>query len=132
MSMRDAFLPAQQPGSASWQAMSSQQRALISAASRQPEEIATWDIDVMPDGRFLPPGSGNPQQGHAVYVEKCQSCHGEKGNDGFALPLIGGVGTIGKNEVKPLRTIGSYWPYRRASSPISGARCRSTNQIAEQ
>ena len=26
-----------------------------------PEEIATWDIDVMPDGRFLPPGSGNPQ-----------------------------------------------------------------------
>ena len=75
------------------------------------QDIAPWDVDIMPDGRFLPAGSGTPQQGQAIYMEKCQACHGEKGNDGFALPLLGGVGTIGKNDVKPLRTIGSYWPY---------------------
>jgi mono/diheme cytochrome c family protein len=75
------------------------------------DEIAVWDLDAMPDGRFLPAGSGTPEQGHAVYVEKCQSCHGPNGNDGTTLPLLGGVGTIGQNDVKPLRTIGSYWPY---------------------
>jgi mono/diheme cytochrome c family protein len=110
MSMRDALLCAAAGfGVLVSQAFAAETPNLGRIAT--PEEIATWDIDAMPDGRFLPAGSGNPQQGHAVYVEKCQSCHGEKGNDGFALPLVGGVGTIGKNDVKPLRTIGSYWPY---------------------
>ncbi|HWG04799.1 MAG TPA: cytochrome c [Beijerinckiaceae bacterium] len=76
-----------------------------------PDEIASYDIDVEPDGSGLPPGSGTPKQGEAVYVEKCQSCHGEKGVHGPALALAGGEGTIGKVDVKPLRTIGSYWPY---------------------
>jgi cytochrome c len=76
-----------------------------------PDEIASYDIDVEPDGAGLPPGSGTPKQGEAVYVEKCQSCHGEKGVKGPALALAGGEGTIGKVDVKPLRTIGSYWPY---------------------
>src|SRR3954469_18466833 len=76
-----------------------------------PEEIAAYDIDVEPDGAGLPPGSGTAKQGAAVYAGKCQACHGETGEKGPTLPLRGGEGTIGKNEVKPLRTIGSYWPY---------------------
>lgn len=78
-----------------------------------PDQIASYDIDVSPDGTGLPAGSGNPKQGEAVYAEKCQGCHGEKGVNGApgALPLAGGQGTIGKIDVKPLRTIGSYWPY---------------------
>lgn len=76
-----------------------------------PDQIASYDIDVEPDGAGLPPGSGTPQQGALVYADKCQSCHGEKGVKGAALALAGGEGTIGKPDVKPLRTIGSYWPY---------------------
>ena len=76
-----------------------------------PEEIAAYDIDVEPDGSGLPPGSGTAKQGEAVYARECQSCHGEKGEKGATLPLRGGAGTIGKPEVKPLRTVGSYWPY---------------------
>ena len=77
------------------------------------DQIAAYDIDVSPDGSGLPPGSGTPKQGEAVYAEKCQGCHGEKGVNGMpgALALAGGQGTIGKIDVKPLRTIGSYWPY---------------------
>src|SRR3954464_11081499 len=63
------------------------------------EEIAAWDLDAMPDGRFLPTGSGSPEQGRTRYVEKCQSCHGPHVNDGTTLPLLGGVVAIGKNDV---------------------------------
>ena len=28
-----------------------------------PEDIAAWDISILPDGRGLPLGSGTPQQG---------------------------------------------------------------------
>ena len=45
----------------------------------QPEEIASWDISIGPDGAGLPPGSGTPKQGEAVYTAKCLACHGEKG-----------------------------------------------------
>ena len=44
-----------------------------------PEEIALWDISIGPDGAGLPPGSGTPKQGEAVYTAKCLVCHGEKG-----------------------------------------------------
>ena len=76
-----------------------------------PDEIKSYDIDVEPDGSGLPPGSGTAKQGAAVYSEKCEACHGPGGQKGKTLALAGGVGTIGKPEVKPLRTIGSYWPY---------------------
>src|SRR5258708_12174099 len=43
-----------------------------------PEEIAAWDISISPDGVGLPPGSGTPKQGEAVYAAKCVACHAEK------------------------------------------------------
>jgi cytochrome c len=75
-------------------------------------EIAPYDIDAEPDGSGLPAGRGTAKQGAAVYAEKCQACHGEKGVKGPATQLVGGIGTIGKgDEVKPIKTVGSYWPY---------------------
>src|ERR1700731_4053835 len=76
-----------------------------------PDQIASYDIDAEPNGAGLPPGSGTPAQGALVYADKCQSCHGVNGVKGPALALAGGEGTIGKVDVKPLRTVGSYWPY---------------------
>ena len=74
-----------------------------------PEEIASWDITIAPDGIGLPHGSGTARQGEPIYVAKCQGCHGVKGTGGPNLALAGGNGTIG--QPNQLKTIGSFWPY---------------------
>src|SRR5712691_10652186 len=75
-----------------------------------PEEIAQWDISIGPDGVGLPPGSGTPKQGEAVYAAKCVACHGEKGAGKPNDQLVGGRGTLGGDQV-PVKTVGSFWPY---------------------
>jgi mono/diheme cytochrome c family protein len=42
-------------------------------------DIKAWNIDVLPDGTGLPPGSGTAAQGVAIYAQKCAMCHGENG-----------------------------------------------------
>lgn len=74
------------------------------------EEIKSWDIDVRPDGMGAPDGHGTSSQGERVYLVKCASCHGEFGEGGGRYPvLIGGQGTL--KDMRPEKTIGSYWPY---------------------
>jgi len=74
------------------------------------EEIAGWDIDIRPDGKGLPPGSGSVEDGEPLYEAKCASCHGSFGEGVGRYPVLaGGEGTLA-NE-RPERTIGSYWPY---------------------
>ena len=75
-----------------------------------PEEIASWDISIGPDGVGLPPGSGTPKQGEAVYAAKCTACHGEKGTGKPNDQLVGGQGTL-SGDKPPLKTVGSFWPY---------------------
>jgi len=53
------------------------------------EEIATWDIDVRPDGRGLPAGKGSVQQGAQIFGQKCAFCHGENGVEGPFDVLVG-------------------------------------------
>jgi cytochrome c len=57
------------------------------------KEIAAWDIDVRPDFKGLPKGSGTVSAGMKVWEEKCASCHGVFGesNEVFT-PLVGGTG----------------------------------------
>jgi cytochrome c len=54
-------------------------------------EITAWNIDVLPDGKGLPPGSGSAKQGAAIYAQKCALCHGENGVNPAPgmLPLVG-------------------------------------------
>jgi cytochrome c len=76
-----------------------------------PNQIRGWDIDVRPDGTGLPKGSGTVEKGEIIYAEQCAGCHGEKGLNpaiGFDL-LVGGKGTLATP--KPVRTVGSNWPY---------------------
>jgi cytochrome c5 len=74
------------------------------------EEIAGWDIDIRPDGKGLPPGSGSVEDGEMMYEEKCASCHGSFGEGVGRYPVLaGGEGTL-TNE-RPEKTVGSYWPY---------------------
>jgi cytochrome c len=76
------------------------------------QEIAAVDIDAMPDGRGLPPGSGSYAQGQEVFATNCAACHGEDlagiaelGGD----KLIGGRGSLASGQ--PVKTVESYWPY---------------------
>lgn len=75
-----------------------------------PAEFAIWDISIGPDGAGLPPGRGSVAEGRAVYVAKCQSCHGERGAGGPNDALAGGLGSLAAGKA-PLKTVGSYWPY---------------------
>jgi len=75
-------------------------------------EINAWNIDVSPDGAGLPPGRGSVEQGAHIFAARCAACHGADGAAGNGAPiakLVGGMGTLAS--AKPVKTVGSYWPY---------------------
>ncbi len=55
-------------------------------------EIAAWDIDVRPDFKSLPAGSGTVQKGMEIWDAQCAGCHGTFGesNEVFT-PIVGGT-----------------------------------------
>ena len=55
-----------------------------------PAEIAAWDIDVRPDFKGLPAGSGSVKQGEDAWEAKCASCHGSFGESNAMFPPIAG------------------------------------------
>jgi len=64
---------------------------------------------IAPDGTGLPEGSGTVAAGREIFAAKCAKCHGEKAQGDVGPALVGGQGTL--NTAKPLKTVGSYWPY---------------------
>src|ERR1039458_9548848 len=88
------------------------QTATFSNVGRTPSEneIRAWDIAISVEGKELPPGMGTAKEGAPLYAKNCVACHG--GNlQGSPLgpPLMGGKGTL--NTTRPMRSIGSYWPF---------------------
>ena len=74
------------------------------------EQIAGWDIDVRPDGKGAPIGSGTAADGEEVYAERCAGCHGDFGEGVDRWPILaGGLGSLVTDD--PVKTVGSYWPY---------------------
>jgi hypothetical protein len=99
-----------------------------------PEEISKLDLTVAPDGNGLPPGSGSVSTGAKVYAEKCQGCHGAKGQGGPMDQLTGGVGTIASE--KPVKTPVSYWPsattifdYVRRAMPLQSPESLTDDEV---
>lgn len=99
-----------------------------------PEEIAAWDVDVLPDGRGLPEGRGDVFTGEEVFAEACASCHGDfaEGVDNWPV-LAGGFDTLGDKD--PVKTVGSYWPhlstvwdYVNRSMPFGAAQTLSADE----
>ena len=78
------------------------------------DEIKKLDIDVMPDGRGLPPGSGTVAEGAKIYAEKCASCHGKNGEGASFERLVAtdaGTNFDFATNPKLPRAVGNYWPY---------------------
>ncbi len=75
-----------------------------------PEEISAWTVEVYPDGKNLPVGSGSVADGEEIFADKCAACHGDfaEGVDNWPK-LAGGQGTLADKD--PLKTVGSYFPY---------------------
>ncbi|MES2188062.1 MAG: cytochrome c [Pseudomonadota bacterium] len=71
--------------------------------------VAPWNIDVNAEGAGLPKGRGSVAEGKVVFDNQCAACHGAKGEGGLADRLVGGAGTLAS--AKPVKTIGSFWPY---------------------
>ena len=101
------------------------------------QEVAGWDIDVAPDGAGLPPGRSSVQDGAQLFAQACAACHGAdgRGGDGAPVPkLAGGIGTLASD--KPVRTVGSYWPYATTlfdyvhrAMPLGAAQTLSPDQV---
>jgi cytochrome c len=77
------------------------------------DEIAAWDISVGPDGKGLPEGRGTSKEGAVIFAAKCAVCHGSEGQGGKIGPrVVGGIAdTETLTTLKPVRTVGGYWPY---------------------
>ena len=100
-----------------------------------PDEIASWDISIGPDGAGLPPGRGTPKQGETVYAEKCVACHGEKGAGKPNDQLVGGRGSLSGDQA-PVKTVGSFWPYAttlfdyvRRAMPLNAPKSLSNDEV---
>jgi len=98
------------------------------------EEIAKWDIGIMPDGEGLPAGSGTAVEGKKIYDAKCSACHGPAGLGGSADELAGA--TMKLTDKWPEKTIGTYWPYAttlfdmiRRSMPMTAPRSLSNDEV---
>jgi len=111
-----------------------------------PAEIVAWDIDVRPDFKGLPPGSGSVARGMVVWEEQCASCHGIFGesNEVF-MPITGGTtaadiqsGRVarlndasfpGRSTLMKLPTLSSLWDYIRRAMPWNNPKTLSDDDV---
>ena len=94
-----------------WPCLSADQHEAVYGQGRPAtdQDIHAWNIDVSPDGQGLPPGQGTVKKGAQLYAVKCAGCHGPTGKEGPNDVLVGGHESLRTS--KPIKTIGSYWPY---------------------
>ena len=110
-----------------------------------PAEVKAWDIDVRPDFKGLPPGSGSVDQGQHVWEAKCASCHGVFGesNEVFT-PLIGGTtaADVQAGRVKALTSpdtprttmmklssLSTLWDYVNRAMPWNAPKALTTEEV---
>ena len=112
-----------------------------------PAEVKAWDIDVRPDFKGLPKGSGTVAKGEEVWEAKCASCHGSFGesNEVFT-PIIGGTSKadIERGRVKNLEegstfpqkttimkvaTVSTLWDYINRAMPWNAPKTLTTEEV---
>ena len=111
-----------------------------------PKEVAAWDIDVRPDFKGLPPGSGTVAQGMEVWESKCASCHGVFGesNQTFS-PLVGGTtaqdiqtghvarlndtGYPGRTTLMKVSSLSTLWDYINRAMPWTAPKSLKPDEV---
>jgi len=111
-----------------------------------PKEVAAWNIDVRPDFKGLPPGSGSVAQGMEVWEGKCASCHGVFGesNQTFS-PLVGGTtaddiktGHVarlndpafpGRTTLMKVSTLSTLWDYINRAMPWTAPKSLKPDEV---
>ena len=111
-----------------------------------PKEVAKWDIDVRPDFKGLPPGSGTVAKGQDVWEAKCAHCHGIFGesNEVFSA-LIGGTtaediktGHVanlsrtdfpGRTTIMKVATVSTLWDYINRAMPWNNPKTLTTEEV---
>ena len=111
-----------------------------------PKEVAAWDIDVRPDFKGLPPGSGSVAKGQDIWEAKCAQCHGFFGESGEVFsPLIGGVtkddiktGHVanlkattfpGRTTFMKVATLSTVWDFINRAMPWNAPKSLSTDDV---
>ena len=83
-------------------------------------EIAAWDIDVRPDFKGLPPGSGSVAQGMSIWETRCASCHGVFGESNQVFnPVVGGTRPDDMRSGRVARLADSAFPQRTTLMKLS-------------
>ena len=111
-----------------------------------PKEVAKWDIDVRPDFKGLPAGSGSVAKGQDVWEGKCAHCHGVFGESGEVFsPLIGGVtaediktGRVAnlnrtdypaRTTIMKVATVSTLWDYINRAMPWTNPKTLTTEEV---
>ena len=111
-----------------------------------PKEVAKWDIDVRPDFKGLPAGSGSVAKGQDVWEGKCAHCHGVFGESGEVFsPLIGGTtaedikaGRVanlnrsdypGRTTIMKVATVSTLWDYINRAMPWTNPKSLTTEEV---
>jgi len=111
-----------------------------------PAEIKAWDIDVRPDFKGLPKGSGSVSKGQAVWEVQCASCHGTFGesNEVFITPIAGGVSpedikagrakTLAtpqptRSTLSKLSTVSTLWDYINRAMPWNAPKSLTVDEV---
>jgi cytochrome c len=110
------------------------------------KEVARWDIDVRPDFKGLPPGSGSVARGQDVWEAKCASCHGVFGESNEVFnPLVGGTtaqdiktGRVanlaredypGRTTMMKVPHVSTLWDYINRAMPWNAPKSLSTEEV---
>jgi S-disulfanyl-L-cysteine oxidoreductase SoxD len=111
-----------------------------------PAELRAWDIDVRPDFKGLPAGSGSVGKGQEVWESKCENCHGAFGESNeYFTPIIGHTqpsdsqtGNVAalRAETVPQRTslmklsqLSTLWDYINRAMPWNAPKSLSADEV---
>ena len=111
-----------------------------------PAEVQAWDIDVRPDFKGLPRGSGSVAKGQDVWEAQCASCHGVFGEstDVFT-PIAGGttkediktgrVANLAREDypqrttLMKVATVSTLWDYINRAMPWTMPKTLSADEV---
>lgn len=109
-------------------------------------ELKAWDIDVRPDFKGLPKGSGTIDQGADIWDSTCASCHGSFGESNSVFtPLVGGTtlddietgrvaaltggGQPSRTTLMKVPTVSTLWDYIHRAMPWDNPKSLEPDEV---